>query len=336
MILVTGGTGFIGSYLLYSLVNDGCEVKALYRESSSFAMTKRIFGYMSDVPEKLFAQIQWVKGDLLDIHSLSEALQGIDEVYHCAAIISFDPREREKMIRSNIDGTSNLVNACLVSGVRKFCHVSSIAALGRAEKDGLIDEQTQWKPSRHNSGYAISKYGAEREVWRGAAEGLQVVIVNPSIILGAGKPSQSSVRFLIVLRKYSRFYTNGINGYVDVRDVVKIMRILMESSITNKRFVLNSQNLTYRELISHIAMECDRTLPKIRIPRIALSLAWRLEKLRSMFTGNRPLVTRETARTSLNNNRYSSAEVIKELTIEFIPIRQTISDIFGLMNKHKR
>ena len=335
MILVTGGTGLVGSYLLHHLLSEGCEVKALYREGSSFERTKLIFGYMSDDSTKLFGQIQWVKGDMLDIHSLTDALSGVDEVYHCAAIISFDPGEKARMIQSNTDGTSNLVNACLATGVRKFCHVSSIAALGRAENEGLIDEHTQWKASRNNSGYAVSKYGAEREVWRGSAEGLQVVIVNPSVILGAGEPSQSSVRLFYAIRKHSRFYTVGMNGYVDVRDVVKIMHLLMESDISNKRYVLNSQNLTYRELFTLVAEHCKVTFPQIRIPRLALSLAWRLEKMRSMFTGKMPLVTRETVRTSSNNYRYSAEAIEKELNIKFIPISQTIADMCRFMKSEK-
>jgi len=335
MILVTGGTGLVGSYLLHSLISDGCEVKALHREASSFDVTKRIFGYMSNNPFQLFERIQWVQGDLLDIYSLTEALKGVDEVYHCAAIISFDSRGKAKMIQSNINGTSNLVNACLARGVRKICHVSSIATLGRAENDGIIDEQTQWKTSRNNSGYAISKYGAERELWRGAEEGLQVVIVNPSLILGAGEPSNSSVRLFHTIRKYSRFYTEGMNGYVDVRDVVKVMRKLMESSITNRRFVVNSQNLTYRELFTQVAEHCQTTNPQIHIPRFVLSLMWRIEKLRSLITGKLPLVTRETVRTSFNNYRYSSDEVKKVLIIEFIPVRQTIDDMCVFMKNEK-
>jgi len=335
MILVTGGTGLVGSYLLHSLISDGCEVKALHREASSFDVTKRIFGYMSNNPFQLFERIQWVQGDLLDIYSLTEALKGVDEVYHCAAIISFDSRGKAKMIQSNINGTSNLVNACLARGVRKICHVSSIATLGRAENDGIIDEQTQWKTSRNNSGYAISKYGAERELWRGAEEGLQVVILNPSLILGAGEPSNSSVRLFHTIRKYSRFYTEGMNGYVDVRDVVKVMRKLMESSITNRRFVVNSQNLTYRELFTQVAEHCQTTNPQIHIPRFVLSLMWRIEKLRSLITGKLPLVTRETVRTSFNNYRYSSDEVKKVLNIEFIPVRQTIDDMCVFMKNEK-
>jgi dihydroflavonol-4-reductase len=331
MILVTGGTGLLGSYLLHSLISDGFEVKALKRAESSLKTTQRIFGYMSINPKQLFERIHWVNGDLLDIHSISDALEGVDHVYHCAAIVSFDPREKSQIIQANIDGTANLVNASIEHGIKKFCHVSSIAVLGRADNDGLTDEHSQWKPSSNNSTYAISKFGAEREVWRGAEEGLNVVVVIPSVILGAGEPTKSTVRFFHAIRKHSRFYTEGMNGYVDVRDVVTVMRKLMDSSITNERFVVNSQNLTYRELFTHVAEHCQTTLPQIRIPGIALSLAWRIEKLRSIIRGKPPLVTRETVRSSLNTYRYSSEAVRKALNIEFIPVRQTIDEMCEFM-----
>ena len=331
MIFVTGGSGLVGSYLLYSLISEGCNVKALRRETSSYEVTKRIFGYMGDQSGALFDRIEWVTGDLLNIHSLTPALKEVEDVYHCAAIISFDPREKSQMIKSNIDGTSNLVNACLAGGIRKFCHVSSIAALGRAENDGFIDEHTAWKTSNANSGYALSKYGAEREVWRGAAEGLKVVIVNPSVILGAGEPTKSSVRLFHTIRKHSLFYTAGTNGFVDVRDVVKIMRALMDSPITNMRFVVNSQNLSYRELFTQVAEHCHTTIPQIRIPGFMLSLAWRFEKMRSAVNGKEPMVTRETVRTSENNYSYSSAEITKALNMEFIPVSQTIHEMCGFM-----
>jgi nucleoside-diphosphate-sugar epimerase len=335
MILVTGGTGLLGSYLLHSLISDGVEVKALRRSESSLKMTQRIFGYFSVDTSELFEKIHWVDGDLLDIHSLTDALQGVDQVYHCAAVVSFDPREKAQMTRTNIDGTANLVNASIEFGVKKFCHVSSIAVLGRADNEGLTDEQSQWKPSRNNSTYAISKYGAEREVWRGSEEGLNVVVVIPSVILGAGEPTSGTVRLFQAIRKYSRFYTQGMNGYVDVRDVVNVMRRLMESSITNRRFVVNSQNLTYRELFTEVARHCKTAVPQIRIPGFVLSLAWRIEKLHSIISRKPPLVTRETVRSSLNSYCYSSAEAQKALNIQFIPISQTINDICGFMKNEK-
>ncbi|MEI6748307.1 MAG: NAD-dependent epimerase/dehydratase family protein [Bacteroidales bacterium] len=335
MILVTGATGLLGSYLLQSIISDGLEVKALKRAESSTKVTQRIFGYMSVYPEQLFQKVNWVDGDLLDIHSLIDALEDVDQVYHCAAVVSFDPRDKPEIIRANIEGTANLVNVCIDRGIKKFCHVSSIAVLGRADYEGLTDEQSQWKPSRNNSTYAISKYGAEREVWRGAEEGLNVVVVIPSVILGAGEPTRSSVRLFHAIRKHSRFYTGGMNGYVDVRDVVKVMRMLMEGSVTNKRFVVNSENLTYHELFTLVAEHCKTTMPQIRIPRVVLSFAWRIEKLRSKITRVPPLVTRETVRSSLSTYRYSSDEVKKTLNIGFIPVRQTIDDMCRLMKDEK-
>jgi dihydroflavonol-4-reductase len=335
MIFVTGGTGLLGSYLLHSLISDGLEVKALKRKESSLKTTRRIFGYMSTNPTQLFDKIEWVDGDLLDIHSISDALKGVDQVYHCAAIVSFDPREKSQIITANIDGTANLVNASIEHGIKKFCHVSSIAVLGRADNDGLTDENSDWKPSNNNSTYAVSKYGAEREVWRGAEEGLSVVVVIPSVILGAGEPTKSTVRFFHAIRKHSRFYTEGMNGYVDVRDVVMAMRKLMASSITNKRFIVNSQNLSYRELFAEVAEHCKTTPPRIKIPGFVLSIAWRIEKLRSIIRQKPPLVTRETVRSSLNTYRYSSDAIKKELNIEFIPVRQTIDEMCTFMKDEK-
>jgi dihydroflavonol-4-reductase len=335
MILVTGGTGLLGSYLLHSLISDGIEVKALKRAGSSLKTTERIFGYMSVNPKPLLEKIHWVDGDILDVHSLDDALKDVDYVYHCAAIVSFDPREKSRIIKANVEGTANLVNACIKRGVKKFCHVSSIAVLGRADNDGFTDEQSQWKPSPDNSTYAISKYGAEREVWRGAEEGLNVVVVIPSVILGAGEPTKSTVRFFHAIRKHSRFYTEGMNGYVDVRDVVLAMRKLMESPITNKRFIVNSQNLTYRELFAEVAAHCKTTSPHIKIPRFVLALAWRFEKLRSKIMGKPPLVTEETVRSSCNAYRYSSAALQTALNIQFTPIRQTIDEMCEFMKDEK-
>ncbi|MDP4292032.1 MAG: NAD-dependent epimerase/dehydratase family protein, partial [Bacteroidota bacterium] len=186
MNFVTGGTGLLGAYLLLELTRRGDKVRALRREGGSLKTVENIFRANDDRAEELLGQIEWVKGDVCDIFSLEDALDGVEYVYHCAALVSFDPRDREKMMRVNVDGTANVVNASLAKGVKKLCHVSSIAALGRAEPGQAVDEKTAWKSSKQNSNYAISKYAGEREVWRGTEEGLKAVIVNPSIIIGMG------------------------------------------------------------------------------------------------------------------------------------------------------
>jgi dihydroflavonol-4-reductase len=266
-----------------------------------------------------------VEADLVDIFSLEDAMEGVEEVYHCAAIVSFLPGDRNKLLQANTAGTANLVNAALEKKIRKLCHVSSIAALGRPESQSdLIDESLVWKTSRNNSNYAISKYGAEREVWRGTAEGLDAVIVNPGIILGVAGKSQGSSRIFNTVWEGLRFYTSGKNGFVDVRDVVRVMILLMNSDIRNERFILNGDNVEYKKLFELIASAFGKSAPSVRVNPMLSGLAWRVEKLRSTISGVKPLITRETARTAVQHNEYSNEKIRKELGFEFTPIEETV------------
>lgn len=326
MILVTGGTGLVGSHLLQALAAEGRQVRAIKRPSANTEMVRRVFKLYSKDPDKDFSQIEWVDADLMDIFSLEEAMEGVEEVYHCAALVSFLPDDRKKLLRYNTEGTANLVNAALEKKVRKLCHVSSIAALGRPENlSDLIDENLVWKTSMNNSNYAISKYGAEREVWRGTAEGLDAVIVNPSIILGVAGKSNGSSRIFNTVWKGLKFYPPGKNGFVDVRDVAKAMILLMNSDIRNERFILNADNIEYKKLFELIASAMGKPAPFIKVNPALSRLAWRLEKLRSMVTGIKPLITRETAHTTVQHYEYSNEKIKKELGFEFRPIEETIS-----------
>ena len=229
------------------------------------------------------------------------------------------------LIRINTEGTANVVNAALEKKVRKLCHVSSIAALGRPENQAdLIDENLVWKTSRHNSIYAVSKYGAEREVWRGTAEGLDAVIVNPSIILGVAGTSKGSSRIFNTVCEGLKFYPPGKNGFVDVRDVVRAMILLMKSDIRNERFILNVDNIEYKRLFDLIAAEMGKPAPTVKVSPLMSGLAWRIEKLRSMITGVKPLITRETAHTAVQHYEYSNEKIKKELGFEFTPIEETV------------
>src|SRR5665647_1618417 len=227
MILVTGGTGLVGSYLLYELTRKGHKVKALLRPGKKSYETRKLFNCLSAENEHLIDQVEWVEGDVLDPFSLQQAMQGVEYVYHCAAMISFNPRELKAMLAVNVEGTANIVNASIENGIKKLCHVSSIASLGQAEKGEMIDEMAKWKTSHINSGYAISKYGGEREVWRGIEEGLNAVIVNPSVIIGAGCHRKATNKLFHNIENFLPYYISGINGYVDIRDVVNAMIILM-------------------------------------------------------------------------------------------------------------
>jgi dihydroflavonol-4-reductase len=325
MILITGATGLVGSYLTFELLRSGHNVRALKRPSGDLGMLKKVLKLYSDKPDELFSKIEWAEGDILDIFSLEDALEGVEEVYHCAALVSFLPRDKKRLIRINTEGTANLVNAALGKKVRKLCHVSSIAALGRPENQSdLIDENLVWKTSKNNSVYAVSKYGAEREVWRGTAEGLDAVIVNPSIILGVAGASQGSSRLFNAVWEGLKFYPPGKNGFVDVRDVAKAMILLMNSDIRNERFILSIESIEYKRLFDLIAKEMEKPAPHLKISPMLSGLAWRIEKLRSMVTGVRPLITKETAHTAVQQYEYSNEKIRKELGFEFTPIEETV------------
>jgi len=324
MIFVTGGTGLVGSHLMYDLLLKGYNVVALKRRNSDTGHVKKIFSYYSSKAEELYMKIKWAEGDLLDIYSLEDALAGIDFVYHCAGYVSFDPRERKKVIRINEEGTANLVNAALFKGIKKFCHVSSIAALGRSAPEEHINEDSKWKTSRKNSVYAISKFNSEREVWRGTEEGLKSVIVNPSVILGPSKWDTGSSRLITTVYKGQRFYTTGINGFVDVRDVSRAMVMLMESDIVSERYVLNSGNISYKQLLFNIAEELGVKRPSIKAGPVLSGLAWRLDKIRSILTGTAPFITKETASSAIGKYYYSSKKIEKELGFTFISVQESI------------
>jgi dihydroflavonol-4-reductase len=310
MILVTGGTGLVGSHLLYDLVRSGKPVRALKRKHSNIRNVEKVFSYYSDQFTALFKKIEWVDADLMDIYSLLPALDGIEYIYHCAAMVSFEPKHQEEMMRSNIEGTANLVNAALTMNIKKFCHVSSIATLGREANEPFVTENMFWKASPENSNYAVSKYGAEREVWRAAEEGLNVIIVNPSLIIGGGNWQQSSSNMFSKAYKGIRFYTEGINGFIDVRDVCKLMIKLTESDIANQRFILTAENATFRHYFDLIHTALGKSKPRIKAGKFLSSFAWKAEKVRYFLTGATPLITKETARSAHRISRFSNSKIL--------------------------
>lgn len=316
MILVTGGTGFLGSYLLRALVLAGKPVRALYRQ--------QIPELINDIKDR----IEWVKGDVLDTGALEDAMQGIDQVYHCAAVISFQPDKRDQMLKVNIEGTANVVNLALDAGVKKLVHVSSVAAIGRSLKVPEITEDIPWEESKNNSNYAISKHSSEIEVWRGIAEGLDAVIVNPSIILGSGFWQDGSGMLLKNAWKEFPYYTEGVTGFVDVQDVVDVMIRLMDSKITGQRYILSAENWPYRQLFNTMANALGKKPPHIAAKPWMAELVWRLEKVKGLFTGKRPLLTKETARNAQLKVYYNSDKIKEALpSFRYKPLEQTITEI---------
>jgi dihydroflavonol-4-reductase len=332
MILVTGGTGLLGSRLLFDLTTRGEKVRAIKRNFSNLDAVRRVFSYYSDSPEELLYKIEWVDADILDIDSLIDSMHNVRQVYHTAAIVSYDPGEREKVIKNNVEGTRNIVNACLTNSVEKLCHVSSVASLGLPDPDGFIRENSSWTPERSNSGYAESKYKSELEVWRGIEEGLKTVIVNPSIILGPGFWNRGSSAMVSVIYRGFIFYTHGITGYVSVEDVSLAMLALMKSHYSGERFILSSENLSYKEVFKMISESLGKKPPFIEATPFLGNIAWRLENLKILFGGKR-LITKETVLASRNKFSYSNEKFSQAFKAEFQPVSETISNLAKFFRK---
>jgi nucleoside-diphosphate-sugar epimerase len=314
MIFVTGASGLVGSHLIQSLLAKGKKVRALYRQA---------------VP--VFAgseQCEWIKGDILDPIGLTAALEGVEYVYHCAAIVSFAPSAAATMLHSNVEGTANVVNACLVQKVKKLIFVSSVAALGRIRENEAINESMHWTPATSNSVYGQSKYLAELEVWRAMEEGLPMAIVNPVIILGAGDWNNGSSG--IFKSAYNEFpwYTGGMSGFVDVLDVVDAMQILMESDITGQRYVLSAENVPYRTIFNTIAAAFNKRPPSKRVTPLLANIVWRLEAIKGMITGKAPLLTKETAATAQATVRFDNQKFLNAFpSFQYRKVEDTIKRV---------
>ncbi len=331
MVLITGASGLVGSHLAIHLLENGEKVRAIYRESNSKEKTKSIF----DLHHKyhLFSKIEWIQGDILDIPSLEIAFESIDYVYHCAAMISFDPKDEEKLRKTNIEGTANIVNFCLSKKVEKLCYVSSIAALGDLlPHETIITEEIEWNPEKSHSDYAISKYGAEIEVFRAQQEGLKVVIVNPGVILGAGFFDSGSGEIFTKVKKGLKFYTNGITGFVGVSDLVSIMFQLMKSDIEGERFIVISENITYKNLLETIAIEFNVNKPTIQVTKLMTNLAYRVDWILSNVFFQKRKLSKDMSQSLHLLDLYSNEKVKKTLNFNFEKISGTIKKVIELQN----
>jgi len=323
MILVTGGTGLVGAHLLLELLKKEKDIFALKRPSSDINITKRIFSYYTDDFQNIFDNINWVDGDILDYQSITEALKDVTKVYHCAAAVSFQSSEKQTIADTNRIGTANLVNACLETGIEKLIHVSSIGTLGRAGVTGIVDEDSQWN-SKKTSVYSTSKYHAEMEVWRAIAEGLNAVIVNPSIIIGPSDWNKGSAKLFDTMYRGLKFYTRGSNGFVDVEDVVKLMIILMESDTSAERFIINAENVPYKIFFTSMANALNVKPPQIEAKRFLSEIAWRALWVKSLFTGKQSSITKETAVTANQIYNYSNKKIIDTTSYKFMSIDESI------------
>ncbi len=313
LVFVTGGTGFVGSYLLRLLVRKGWRVRASRRSNSSM-----------DLVREVADQVEWVEADMTDVVALEEALEGVTHICHCAAMVSFHPRDVRRMMQINVEGTANLVNLALDFGIKKFIHVSSIAAIGRTKEHSLLDEASKWTQNKTTSQYAISKHLSEQEVWRGHFEGLTTAIVNPSVILGSGFWDSGSARFFRQIDKGLAFWPIGRSGFVDVRDVAAFMLGLLENESNGERYILNAQNTPYRDFFQLLAKSLGAKPPSIKVTPLLAEIAWRVEWLKEKLLGFPPVVTQESARASVSQFSYSNQKSLTAPGFSYQPLERTI------------
>jgi dihydroflavonol-4-reductase len=326
MILVTGSTGLIGSHLILELLQKGLKVRALVRASSNKGQIRKVFGYYVPNPQTLFDRIEWYEGDMNDRYALEGALEGVGEVYHAAAFVSFSRKDKIKMLTYNIDGTALLVDLANAAGVKKFCFVSSTAALGVPDENGHVDEKSTWKSIKGKSVYAVSKFKSEMEVWRGMAEGLNAVIVNPSIVIGPSDWGRSSARLFDAIWKGLKFYTHGVTGYVDVHDVVASMVALMEKDISKEKFIVSEGNYSYHDIFGKIAAALGKRPPSIYASPWLTKLAYYGSAIVSLFSGRPSAITRETISAGRSKVYFSNEKIKQAIGINFKNIDRSIDE----------
>ena len=329
MILVTGGTGLVGSHLLYQLALENEQIVAIHRKTSNLDYVKKVFQYYCDEAEALvlFQKIQWKEADINDIPALDKAFEGIHAVYHCAAVVSFDPKDYHLMRKVNIAGTANIVNLAISHNVKKLVHVSSIATIEKRADSNQIDESNEWDNEKNNYGYAISKFGAEMEVWRGGQEGLDIAIVNPGVIFGNGFWTLGPNALIDKIYKGFKFYTEGTTGFVTANDIAKVLILLMNSPINNERFILVNENKSFKELMQLFAKKLGVKAPKTQAKPWLTEIVWRLDWLKSKITGKAALISKHSSRASHSKYYYNNTKVKNTLNFEFADFDAEIAAI---------
>jgi dihydroflavonol-4-reductase len=315
MVLVTGGSGFLGSYIIQQLVEKGYAVRALRRSPNiPFWISPGILD-----------KVEWVEADVLDVVSLEDAMEGIDSIIHAAAVVSFAKKDRRIMYQVNVEGTANVVNMALEKKVRRLIHISSVAALGRTTGGGQVNEEKKWEESKANTHYGKSKYKAELHVWRGISEGLEAVILNPSTILGYGDWNNGSSAIFKNIYKGFRWYSPGVNGFVDVEDVAKTAILFLENTVTEERFIVNGDTWSFKKLQDRIADGFNKKRPRKLATPFLMEMAWRIEGFKSIFTGNKPLLSKESVRVARSKTWFENDKILQTLPgFSFTPLEDTI------------
>ncbi len=313
----------MGGHLLFGLLTESKPVRAVLRPGTNPEKVLQVWKHLHPDPHQFLQKIEWVEADLCDRMALEEIIPPGCLVYHCAAEVSFSPSDMRKVYRTNVEATRTLVDVCLEQKISRFLHVSSIAAVGRNEDGGVSREDEPWS-GRKSKGYGDSKLQAELEVWRGMAEGLHAVIVNPSVILGAGHWKRSSARIFDTIYRGLKYFTRGVTGYVDARDVARAMVLLMNSDKEGVRYILSAENLSFEEIFSLVAKHLGVPPPRVYVGKKMGSLTWRVERILSLLTGHAPRVTQQSIQAAHEKSFYSSDKFSADFNFEFRPVEETV------------
>lgn len=335
-IFLTGGTGFLGGHILINLYKKGYKIRALIRKSSSFEQLKILCKFYDITFDKIKNSVEWVYGNTLEYKSITENTEGIKEIYHCAGKVSFNDKNKEEIFNTNIKGTKNIINAALEKGIKNICYISSTSALGDMGNGEYIDEITPRIKNKRRSAYSESKFKAEQEVLAGKEKGLNIVIVNPGIILGPGDITKGSLMLIKTGTKGMPFYTNATTGYVDVRDVANICIRLMEKEIFGERFILTSENASYKKIFTLSAKEYGKPAPFIHAGHSLLKTAAFFSYIYGKITKKVPQLTKETIASAEKKTFYSNGKIKTALNYSFIPIEKTITDTCKLMKEDNK
>lgn len=310
-ILITGGTGCIGSNLAARLVADGHCVRIFHRTSSSLRAIRGL-------------NVEHSTGDLLDPASILRAMQGCNTVYHAAALVTHAARRRQEVHEINVTGTRNVVEACLASGVRRLVHVSSVAAVGYPPDAELATEKTPFN-WHGRPGYKLSKHLSETEIAAGIEKGLDAVMVNPSVVVGerdihfrGGQLLRDAKRGLLL------FYIDGGMNIVYVGDVVNGMILAAAKGRKGERYILSGENLTHREIFTRTAGLVGGRAPIGRLPLPVLRQSTRVIEAFCNLLGVDPWVTSDLVDNAGKFNWFSCEKAKRELSYTVTSFDETI------------
>ena len=314
MILVTGATGLIGSFITHELIQQGYKVRILTRSSNNLTLIQDIV-----------SELEIIEGDILDVYTLQKAFENIDSVIHTAALVSFNPKDSKQLMKTNVEGTANMVNLSLDFNIKKFIHIRSIAAIGSTSTNSNLDETSKWNPDEPHSNYAFSKHKSELEVWRGIEEGLPATIINPSVVLGPASYQKSSAKIFAQAIEKGIFTINSFVNVVDVRDVTTSVIKLLTSNIIGERFILNAGIISYTDLISEIRKHNGLNKPKYTVPLWLIKIYAKVRQLISAITFKPSEITTDSIRSLTKPTHYNGAKITHSVNMEYKPILETLA-----------